>query len=78
MKSQISMNIRAIADALREIFFIKPPQFPPLYNKDAIERQVVARFSSGNIRLQQGQYITREEIDEGLQRARENARKYGD
>ncbi len=46
--------------------------------KDASARKVVARFSRGNIRLQQGRYITREQIDAGLQRCLENARKYGD
>ena len=48
------------------------------YDKKAIERKIVARFSRGNVRLQQGRYITREEIDAGLRRCREYAEKYGD
>ena len=48
------------------------------YDKKAIERKIVARFSRSNVRLQQGRYITREEIDAGLRRCREYAEKYGD
>ena len=46
--------------------------------REAIERKVVARFSRGNIRLQQGRYLTREQIDQRLQRCIQNAQKYGD
>lgn len=45
------------------------------YDKKAIERKTVARFSRGNARLQQGRYITREEIDERLQNFLENGRR---
>ena len=46
--------------------------------RESIERKIVARFSRGNIRLQQGRYLTQEDIDARLRRALENAEKYGD
>ena len=46
--------------------------------REAIEREVVARFSRGNIRLQEGLYLTREQIDEELEWCIKHAQKYGD
>ncbi len=37
-----------------------------------LERKIVARFSRGNIRLQQGKYITQEDIDEGFEYIKNN------
>ena len=53
------------------------PKTASRYSDDAA-RKVVARFSRGNIRLQQGKYLTQEDIDARLQRALDNAKKYGD
>jgi hypothetical protein len=49
-----------------------------LIDENEIARRVVARFSRGNIRLQRGQYLTREDIDRRLERILERARYYGD
>ena len=69
----------AFFDGLRRFFFPPKPDFSDLdYGKKASERETVARFSRGNIRLQQGRYVTREQIDEGLLQCREYAEKYGD
>lgn len=36
-----------------------------------IDRDIVARFSSGNIRLQQGRYVTRRDLDKKYQRIKD-------
>lgn len=36
--------------------------------KDAVARGAVKRVASGNVRTQRGQYITREQMDKGLER----------
>ncbi len=72
------MKSLELISAFWKILFPKSSNSPHLHDTDSIERKVVARFSRGNIRLQQGQYWTHEETEEGLKRARENARKYGD
>jgi len=39
--------------------------------KKAVEKKVVARFSRGNTRLQQGEYLTQDDIDARFKRIRE-------
>ncbi len=43
----------------------------------AIMRKTVARFSRGNARLQQGKYLTQEDIDARLARIRESLARHG-
>ena len=60
-------------------FFSSTPDVSDLsYDEKELERKVIARFARGNIRLQQGKYLTQEDVDEGLRRCEEYARKYGD
>ncbi len=47
------------------------PNSSHLYDADSIERKVLARFSLDDTHLKQGPYWTREELEEGLKRARE-------
>ena len=80
--SRISGRGYAFWGKLRRLLFPLASDFAEerdfSYDKKAIERKIVARFSCGNVRLQQGRYITQEEIDAGLRRCREYAEKYGD
>ena len=71
------MNLKEFVSALRRTFFPKSPDFSRLYDTDAIERQVVARFSRGNIRLQEGQYLTHEELDKQIEQFLKSPKKHG-
>ncbi|MGU9951955.1 MAG: hypothetical protein ACNYPH_06600 [Gammaproteobacteria bacterium WSBS_2016_MAG_OTU1] len=70
------MNPKEFISALRRTFFPKSPDFSRLYDTDAIERRVVARFSRSNIRLQQGKYLTREQLDKRIERFLERTEKH--
>ena len=76
------VNAKTAVNRIRGLFLGQPNQasgniISP-QNRDATQRGIVARFSRGNARLQQGQFITREEIDEQLEQGLEDARKYND
>lgn len=47
------------------------PKLPedPEKAKQASARRIVSRLARGNVRLQRGQYVTREELDEQRKRA---------
>lgn len=47
----------------------KPPELPK-YDRETIremERETVSRFSRGNVRLQLGEYVTREDLDNEME-----------
>jgi hypothetical protein len=48
-----------------------PSPSPPVHDAEtrrAVARRVVRRFSTGNIRLQRGEYLTREDVDKQLEK----------
>lgn len=51
----------------------RPPKLPK-YDRKTIrdmERDTVARFSRGNVRLQLGEYLTREDLDSELEQVKD-------
>ena len=50
---------------------------PRRSSEKEIARKTVARFSRGNARLQQGKYLTQEDIDARFVRIRESLERHG-
>lgn len=63
--------MRNLIQAARSAFRVRTQPAPPT-NDDAkrreSDRKIVSHLSSGNIRLQQGQFSTREDIDRDRER----------
>ena len=62
---------KRLIEAMR-VAFRAPAQPPPQTeeSKQHLDRRVVKRLASGNIRLQRGEYSTREDIDREYERVK--------
>ena len=66
-----SSPMKKLIQAARSAFGVRPRPAPPASNESKrreTDKRIVSDLSSGNVRLQQGQFTTREDIDRERER----------
>ena len=66
-----SPPMKKLIQAARSAFGVRTRPAPPASDESkrhATDRRIVSHLSSGNVRLQQGQFTTREDIDRERER----------